>query len=528
MLSNMLIETQLSLSPRDYRHRLTDCLAAHLQHPCETIEAFYITHQSIDARRKPIVVHVTARVNLRTEQPPQLATPVAEDVRVHPQYRDVSGKSEVIIVGSGPAGLFAALKSIECGIRPIVLERGKDVSARKRDIAQLNRSHQLDPESNYCFGEGGAGTFSDGKLFTRSKKRGDNQRILEIFCAHGADPRILYEAHPHIGSDKLPSIISRMRETIVRYGGEVRFSACVEKMLIHENRIHGVTLRTGEEIHAPHVILATGHSARDIYQTLHQQNIPLEAKGFAMGVRIEHPQAIINRIQYKKELEQLPFLPPASYSLVTQVQGRGVYSFCMCPGGFIVPAATEPETIVVNGMSASHRSSPFANAGVVVELRIEDVPGSSTDPLRGLREQQRLERLAYQFSGGGQCAPAQRVTDFLAHRISHDLPETSYIPGLSRSALHEWLPAGIRTRLEEGLRAFDKKLQGFIMRDAILVGVESRTSSPVRIPRNRETFEHPSIHGLYPCGEGAGYAGGILSSAVDGENCAEAAARACV
>ena len=515
----MSVEISLALSPEmaAQQDRLVAAAAQQLNLPVEHVVAVRVCRRSIDARRKPIVVNMTLEV---------ITDPAETLNKAQFEYPDVSAKPEVYIVGSGPAGLFAALRLIELGFRPIVLERGQDVTTRKRDIALLQRTQDLNPESNYCFGEGGAGTFSDGKLYTRSKKRGDNDRALERLHFHGAPEAITYEAHPHIGSDQLPAIIANLRETIQKAGGAIRFGVRVEELLIRNRAICGLKTATGETIDCSDVILATGHSAHDLYEALQRQGVRLEPKAFAMGVRIEHPQALINAIQYHREPGQIPFLPPASYSLVHQAEGRGVYSFCMCPGGFIVPAATAPETIVVNGMSPAQRNTPFANAGLVVEIRLEDIDGGvSPDPLAGMRYQQRLERLAFKHGGGGQVAPAQRVSDFVAGRLPGDLPESSYVPGLAISPLHDWLPRALRTRLQEAIKIFDNKMRGFLTHDAIVVGVESRTSSPVRIPRDRETFQHVEIQGLYPCGEGAGYAGGILSSAIDGENSAAALAQ---
>ena len=512
-------ELSLSLSPQQAAQpeAIRQAAARQLSTPESQLLDIRVRRRSIDARRKPILVNLTLEVV--TDPSDTLRAPIFE-------YPDVSSKPPVYIVGAGPAGLFAALRLIELGLRPIVLERGVDVSTRKRDIAHLYRTQELKPDSNYCFGEGGAGTFSDGKLYTRSKKRGDNVRALARLHFHGAPEEITYEAHPHIGSDKLPTIIANFRQAIQAAGGEICFNVRVEGLLLHDGTIAGLQLADGTTIETPDVILATGHSAHDLYLALQRQGVRLEAKPFAMGVRVEHPQALINAIQYHREPEQMPYLPPAAYSLVHQAMDRGVYSFCMCPGGFIVPAATTPGTIVVNGMSPARRNTPFANSGIVVELRLEDLGGDVLqDPLAGLRVQQALECLAFQHGGGGQVAPAQRLADFVAGRRPQDLPETSYLPGLAVSPLHEWLPAGIRSRLQEGFKVFDNKMRGFLTNEAIVVGVESRTSSAVRIPRDRETLEHVQIKGLYPCGEGAGYAGGILSSALDGENCAEALAR---
>lgn len=486
---------------------------------------YRITKRSIDARGRQITVILTVE--------PLTDRPVYENSF---DYRDVSTADPVVVVGAGPAGLFAALRLIELGLRPIIVERGREVLRRKQDIAALNRNTALDPESNYCFGQGGAGTFSDGKLFTRSKKRGNNRRILEIFHAHGADDAILFDAHPHIGTDRLPEIIRRMTDNITAHGGSVLYEARVESLIVREGRAVGVRLSDGRTVEGRAVILATGHSANDIYYMLHDAGIALEAKGFALGLRVEHPQELINRIQYHNHTEHLP---AAAYNLVTQADGRGVYSFCMCPGGHIVPAGTRADEIVVNGMSSAARNSPFANSGIVVELRPEDYMNSPVEesdeteipwnrlndgPLAGLAFRHRVEHLAY-INGGSHCAtaPASRLTDFVEGRLSFDLPRCSYLPGIIASPLHFWLPEGVSARLRQGFRDFGRKMPGFLTRDAVVVGVESRTSSPVRIPRT-EAGCHPALPGLYPAGEGSGYAGGITSSAVDGALAAEAVA----
>lgn len=486
----------------------------------DEINGIRIIRKSIDARsRQGVKINLCADVYTNESEPQPVEYPF--------HYKDVTHARPVIVVGSGPAGLFASLRLIEHGLKPILLERGKSVSERKIDIAQLDRNNGLNPESNYCFGEGGAGTFSDGKLFSRSKKRGNSMRILQNFHLHGASDEILYEAHPHIGTDKLPQIIKKMREDIEQYGGEVHFETKVIELKIKEGHICGVKTNNGNDYDAQAVILATGHSARDVYKMLDTQGIKLEAKGFAMGVRVEHQQTQIDRIQYhlkeKGMADRGAFLPPASYNQVTQVEGRGVYSFCMCPGGFIVPASTFENECVVNGMSPSKRNSPYANSGIVVEIRPEDINEDyqKYGAIAGLKFQEQLELTSFQNGGGRSIAPAQRLQDFVKGKPTNDLPKTSYVPGIIPSALHFWLPQQIGHRLQEGFKYFNNKMSGYVTNDAIVVGVESRTSSPVRIPRDPETLEHVEVKGLYPCGEGAGYAGGITSSAVDGENCAD-------
>lgn len=493
---------------------LKEYLAKELDITPKSIHAIHILKRSIDARQRMVFVNLQIRIFI-DEKP--------KEERVFlPTYKDVSqAKKQVIVVGAGPGGLFAALRLIELGIKPIVVERGKDVSERKKDIALISTSHKVDADSNYCFGEGGAGAFSDGKLYTRSKKRGNVDKILQVLCYHGASHSILIDAHPHIGTDKLPSVIKNMRETILSYGGEVYFETRMDDLLIQHNQVKGVVTNTGQTF-LGNVLLATGHSARDVYRLLQHKEVAIEAKGIAVGVRLEHPQALIDQLQYHSKDGRGEYLPAAEYSYVTQVADRGVYSFCMCPGGFVVPSASAPNQVVVNGMSPSLRGSVWANTGMVVEIRPEDLPQyAAYKEFSVMRFQEDMENLAYVNGGSKQTAPAQRMTDYVRKKVSYDLPASSYTPGIVSSPLHFWLPEQINERLREGFKTFGRWSNGFLTPDAILLGVETRTSSPIRILRDRETCEHVSIKGLYPCGEGAGYAGGIVSAAIDGEKCAE-------
>ncbi len=478
-----------------------------------TITAVRILRRSIDARQRTIFVNLKVRAFIN-EQP-------TDDEYVRTDYPDVSERPQVIVVGAGPGGLFAALRLIELGLRPIVLERGKDVHERKKDLAQIAKTQKVDAESNYCFGEGGAGAYSDGKLYTRSKKRGSIEKILNVFCQHGASTNILADAHPHIGTDKLPRVIENMRNTIIRCGGEVHFQTKMTRLVLNGNTVVGC-FAADKEYSGP-VILATGHSARDVYRYLADSKIEIEAKGIAVGVRLEHPSMLIDQIQYHNKQGRGKYLPAAEYSFVTQVDGRGVYSFCMCPGGFVIPAATDKEQLVVNGMSPSNRGGQWSNSGMVVETRAEDIEGD--DPLRVMHFQEQLERDCWQQGNMRQTAPAQRMADFVNKRLSYDLPRSSYAPGLISSPLHFWMPQSISHRLQEGFKAFGRQCHGFLTNEALMIGVETRTSSPVRIVRDGDTLMHVRLQGLFPCGEGAGYAGGIVSAGVDGERCAEMCAQ---
>jgi uncharacterized protein len=476
--------------------------------------------RSIDARTQKVKIRLKAELFIDEKAPEQ-------NNLFLKNYPDVSRKAPVIVVGAGPAGLFAAITLIKNGLRPVIFERGKDVKARKYDIAQLNREHIVNPDSNYCFGEGGAGTYSDGKLYTRSSKRGNVSEILSILVAHGADPDILFDSHPHIGTDRLPAIIQSIRHSILEAGGEIHFNRRVENIIVRQGKVLGIEDKSGERHEGIAVILATGHSAHDIYKVLHRNNVLLEAKSFALGVRAEHPQELIDSIQYHSSSRD-PHLPAAIYSLVKQVEGRGVFSFCMCPGGIIVPSATEAGQVVVNGMSNSKRNSHFANSGIVVAIEPEDYAYlSEYGPFAGLEFQRTIEEACWKAGGMRQTAPAQRITDFVASKISSSLPNCSYFPGTQTAPLHEILPPLVTTRLQEAFVLYDKQMKGYMSREAILLGTESRTSSPVRIPRNPDTYEQLQLKRLFPCGEGAGYAGGIVSSAMDGVNCAIALALVC-
>ncbi|MGN7205731.1 NAD(P)/FAD-dependent oxidoreductase [Pedobacter sp. SAFR-022] len=508
----MLKDIEIKLAPENLDNKtvILHTLADVLKINQARINDYKILKRSIDARSRVVIYRLQVRVFI--DEVPQPENDVVK-------YPNVADKKSVLIVGAGPAGLFAALQCIQNGFKPIVLERGKDVKQRRRDLAAINKQGLVNTESNYCYGEGGAGTYSDGKLYTRSNKRGDVNQVLEIFVQHGAKEDILIDARPHIGTNKLPQIITAIRETILEAGGEVQFDRKVTDLILSSGKIKGVIVNDGEKLLADAVILATGHSARDIYELLHRKNILVEAKPFALGVRIEHPQAIIDAAQYHCDIRS-PFLPPANYSLVEQVEERGVFSFCMCPGGIIAPCATYKEEIVVNGWSPSKRNNPFANSGTVVQINLNDVPGE--DPLRMMHFQAAIERTAFKLGGGDLVAPAQRMVDFVENRLSVDLPKNSYLPGTKSVMLKDTLPDFVFTSLQQALPRFGKKMKGYYTNEAILVGVESRSSSPVRIPRDKESFQHPQVQGLFPCAEGAGYAGGIVSAAIDGINCANA------
>jgi uncharacterized FAD-dependent dehydrogenase len=511
----------IKLSPSEVADPLTvkQILAKACAVPEEKITGYHIEKKSLDARSRQAWFHLTVNVFIDEPFSPQLPLELA--------LKDVSKASKkVVVVGAGPAGLFAALRLIELGIQPIVIERGKDVRARRRDLAAMNKEGIVNPESNYCFGEGGAGTYSDGKLYTRSSKRGDVKRILNILHYFGADERITYEAHPHIGTNKLPHIITAIRDGIIASGGQVLFEKKLVDFIIEKDRITAVSTADGDTIPAEAVILATGHSARDIFQLLHDKKLFIEFKPFALGVRVEHPQSIIDSAQYHCEMRS-EHLPAAAYSLVQQVDGKGVFSFCMCPGGIIAPAATAPGEVVVNGWSPSKRNNPYANSGIVVNVEQDDIlkfnslsKNEKNSPLRGLYFQQKIEQLAFEAGGGELVAPAQRLEDFYHNKLSKDLPDCSYLPGIQSADLRQVLPSFVHKALQQGFKEFGKRMKGYFTNDAVIVATESRTSSPVRIPRDKETFQHPQLNNLYPCAEGAGYAGGIVSAAMDGENVA--------
>ena len=492
---------------------LKTTIAKQLDIPKTDIKHIEILKRSIDARQ------ITTKINLKVSI--YVKEEFVQRVEDLPEYQDVNGKDEVIIIGAGPAGLFAALKLIENGKKPIVIERGKDVRSRRRDLVNLTKKHIVNEDSNYCFGEGGAGTFSDGKLYTRSKKRGDVNKVLDVLVRHGATPEIRVNSHPHIGTNKLPKIIQAIRDTIIQYGGQVLFDSRVTDISIKNNVVKGVELQNGTKIEANKIILATGHSARDIFELLHQKGIAIEAKAFAFGIRVEHTQELIDQIQYKGKTRGA-FLPPAPYSIVKQIGGRGVYSFCMCPGGIIAPCATSPGEVVTNGWSPSKRDYPTSNSGIVVELKVEDfAKHEEHGPLAGVQFQKEIEQSAWKLAGETQRVPAQRLVDYANNILSTDIPKTSYIPGTTSAMINTIFPEFIAKNLQEGLRQIGKQMKGYFTNEAVVHAPESRTSSPVRIPRDSVTLEHSQIKGLYPCGEGAGYAGGIISAAIDGEKCAK-------